>query len=267
MKIVKVQGGLSNQLFCVAFAHSVGVLAGSPVSLDIGGYPRDRYGNDFLLQDLAASLGQMKVSRHPLLGGRILGAAMRRLPVPGYVSESHAPRDTRALERMARRGVYFNGYWQAEAYIARPDRVRRGVRAFLDGRGGAAERRQVLIHYRTYRDEIHPDRRGSPGAAFVRRALEAIEARRGPTDDIVLISDDPDLAMERLGELGRRITPVATGDRDKDMALMLHAGALILSNSSYAWWGGFCGDAEMVIYPKRGDLYHYPLPAARFTCV
>jgi hypothetical protein len=267
VKIVKVQGGLGNQLFCIAFAHSVALLTGEPVTLDVGGFPRDRYGHRFLLHALAERLGGLRVSSHPLLAGRVAGAVMRKAPLPGYVSEPSPPTDPGALHRLARGGWYFNGYWQAQAYMARPDLLRREVRAFLDGRGVAPERRGVVIHYRTYGDEIRPDRRGAPGPDYVSRALAAIAARGGPIDDVVLISDDPAVAMRRLGPIGHPITAVGAGDPDADMALMLRADALVLSNSSFSWWGGFCGDAETVIYPTRGDLFHYPTPAERFVCV
>ncbi len=192
---------------------------------------------------------------------------MRRLPWPGYVVEGAAPRKSRALERLATRGWYFNGYWQAETFIAQPDAVRRHVRDFLDTRSAAPARHDVLIHYRTYKDEIHPHRRGAPGSDFIRRALAAIDRRGGAIGEVALISDDPALAMERLSQIGQPITPLATGSADADMALMLRARALILSNSSFSWWGGFCGDAKTVIYPVRGDQYHYPTPASRFICL
>ncbi|HZL00559.1 MAG TPA: hypothetical protein VFC47_11735 [Caulobacteraceae bacterium] len=266
MKIVAVQGGLGNQLFCLGFAHSLLALSGDEVALDVGGYPRDRYGHAFLLGELAATMG-MSISTRRRAGRRLFAAAARRLPVPGHVAEGAPPTDAAALARMSRRGVYFSGYWQDEHYIIQPEAVRREVRAFLDRRAGVARQHDLLIHYRTYKDELRVSRRGEPGPGFVQRALEAIEDRRGPVADIVLISDDPALAIERLGDLRRRITSVGAGDAAADMGLMLHARSLILGNSSFSWWGGYCGDADTVIYPTRGGLYHYPTPASRFICV
>lgn len=192
---------------------------------------------------------------------------MGALPSGLWIREGAAPADPEALEAMARRGAYFDGYWQNEAYIAGPEAVRASVRQFLEARGGPAARHQVVIHYRTYEDEIRPERRGTPDAGYVQRAIEAIEASGGGIDDIALVSDHPGVAMERLGAVAHRVTPVGGTDAFGDMAVLLRARALILGNSSFSWWAGFCGDAATVIYPRRGGLYHYPAPADRFTVI
>ncbi|MGI9170595.1 MAG: hypothetical protein ACR2FH_10565, partial [Caulobacteraceae bacterium] len=158
-----------------------------------------------------------------------------------------------------------DGYWQNEAYMAEPAAIRGHVRASLKARGGPAVAHEVVIHCRSYREEPHPGRRGGPDTAFYRRAVEAIEARRGPPADIALVCDDPDLALERLGALACRVIVVRGADGFADMATLLAARSLIAANSSFSWWGAFCGDAETVIYPQPDGLFHYPVPAARFT--
>lgn len=266
MKIVKIQGGLGNQLFGLAFAHSIATLTAERVRLDVGGFSRDRYGHRFMLGDLAAGLG-LDLTRPPILSRRFVGAAMGALPSGPWIREGAAPGDLKALQAIARRGVYFDGYWQNEAYIARPETIRAAVRDFLEARGGPAASHQVVIHYRTYEDEIRPERRGAADAGYVQRAIEAIEASGGGADDIALVSDRPDVAMERLGAVARRVTPVGGGDAFGDMALLLAADSLILGNSSFSWWAGFCGGADVVVYPRRGDFHHYPAPADRFTVI
>jgi hypothetical protein len=212
-------------------------------------------------------MGRLVPARHPLRGDRRIGAVMRRLAIGGHVGEGQPPVDLAALRRLAERGAYFDGYWQNEAYMAQPDVVRAHVRAFLDAQATTSQTPDLLIHYRTYRDEIRPARRGTPEADFFRRALAAVESRIGAVAEIALISDDPGLALARLGDLGRTVRPIVGGDAWTDMALMLGARTLIATNSSFSWWGGLCGDAEMVVYPTRGGLYHYPAPARRFLCL
>ncbi len=266
MKAIRIRGGLGNQLFGLAFAHSVATLAGGPVALDVSGFARDRYGNAFMLDDLAARLG-FQIGRHPIFGSRLVGAAMGALAGTFWVGEAATPPDREGLTAMARRGRYFDGYWQNEAYIAEPQGVREALRTFLEERGGPTERHDILIHYRTYADEIRPERRGTPGADYFEHAIERVEATGGVAADIGLVSDNLDLAMQRLGAAARRVTPLAGGGVFGDMALMLKARSLILGNSSFSWWGGFCGDAEYVIFPRRDGVYHYPAPASRFILI
>ncbi|MGI9170401.1 MAG: hypothetical protein ACR2FH_09530 [Caulobacteraceae bacterium] len=264
MKTVRLRGGLSNQLFGLAFAHSVGILSGAPVQLEVSGFDRDRHGRRFLLGALAARLG-LAVGHRPISSHRLVAAAMAVAPWGPWVRERHPPPRLRGLREMARRGATFDGYWQNEAYMAEPAAIRRPIRAFLEARGGPALAHEVVIHCRSYAEEPRPDRREGPDAAFYRRAMAAIEARHGPTGDIGLVCDDPDLARERLGALGRRVTVLRGADAFADMTILLKARSLILANSSFSWWGGFCGEAETVIYPRRVGLFHYPIPAARFT--
>jgi len=212
-------------------------------------------------------MGGLALSSRPVLADRRVGAVLRRLPLNAYVGEGAPPGGLAALKRIAERGAYFDGYWQNEAYMAEPEILRAQVRAFLDGQAPPAPSHDLLIHYRTYKDEVRPVRRGTPSGDFFQQALATVEAKIGRVGEIALISDDPALAVERLGDLGRRVIPVVGGSAQADMALMLAARSLIATNSSFSWWGGFCGDAGMVIYPRREGLYHYPIPARRFIVV
>jgi hypothetical protein len=280
VKTVKIQGGLGNQLFGLAFARSVVKLSGEAAALDMGAYRADRYGRIFDLADLAMSLGLGPCVRRPLLAGRIVGAVARRIAPPGYVAEGAPPADEAALAGMIARGRYFDGYWQHEAYIAGAPGLIAAIRdvvfrrAAAAARAGPAERagalspaREVVIHYRTYKEERRPGARGVPDSGYVRAALAHVDERLGPGAPLWLVSDDPGLALARLGNVGRPIGVLAGGGAWEDMAVLMRARALILTNSSFSWWGGFCGDAEVVTYPRRDGLFHYPIPAARFACL
>ena len=267
MKTVKMQGGLGNQLFCLAFAHSVARIARSAVALDLSAFGADRHGRAFDLRDLALSVGDFHFVERPLMSARVTTALMRALPLPGYVSETRPPETPLELAALIACGDYFNGYWQDERYVADPDAFIEHTRRFAFERAAAAPARAVVIHYRTYKEEVRPENRRVPGGAYFREALARIEVRMGPQTEILLVSDDPILAMERIGDIGRPIRPVTGGGTWDDMALLMRARALILSNSSFSWWGGFCGEAELTIYPRRDGFFHYPAPAARFLCL
>ncbi|MHB8530088.1 MAG: O-fucosyltransferase family protein [Caulobacteraceae bacterium] len=266
MKTVKIQGGFGNQLFCLALAHSLSLVGGEGAHIDIAAFASDPYGRAFALADLARTLG-LGLVRRPWMAHRLTGALARRLPLPFQVREGPPPRGRRDLERLAARGGYFDGYWQDERWIADPARFIAAVRDFVIARTGDQPRHELVIHYRSYKEERRPERRTTPPPDFHERALAAVEGRLGRVDKIALVSDDLDLALARLGPLSSRAQPVRGGDAFSDLALMMNARSLILGNSSFSWWGGFCGEAEMVIYPAREGLFHYPAPAARFDVV
>jgi hypothetical protein len=265
-----MQGGIGNQLFCLAFAHSVARLSDEPVAIDLAAFGSDRYGHAFDLEELALDLADIRLVDRGLMGARLTTALMRAAPLAGaarlagYVSGGEPPADAAALAALIARGRYFNGYWQNEAYIARSEEFVARARALAFRRAGPTARREVVIHYRTYKEEIRARARRTPGAGYVRAALARIEAALGRPAEVCLVSDDPALALGTLGEVGREITVVASTGPWDDMALLMNARALVLTNSSFSWWGGFCGEAEVAVYPRADGFFHYPTPAARF---
>jgi hypothetical protein len=80
-----------------------------------------------------------------------------------------------------------------------------------------------------------------------------------------VVSDDPDLALQRLADIGAPVQALGVGGPWDDLALMVGAHNLILTNSSFSWWGGVCSDATRIFYPKDRGFTHYPWPARRFV--
>lgn len=265
MKTVKIQGGLGNQLFGLAFARTVAIGSQRPVALDLSSYERDRYGRGFELAEFARSLGAFVPSHRPLAGSPIAHATARFLPTPGFVVERRRPRSEAELRALVKKGDFFSGYWQDEAYMLDAARLRLQIRRLFETLGRHAPGDLVAIHYRTYKEERRRRARRTPPGRFFVEALERIEADSGPVREVALISDDVALARRRLGDLGRPIVEVAQPDAWADLALMVRARALILTNSSFSWWGGFCSGAKTVIYPRPDGYVHYPRPSERFV--
>lgn len=267
MKTIKIQGGIGNQLFGLALAHSATLASREPVALDLAAYASDRYGHTFVLEDLTRDLGNFRRVHRPVMGARLTTALTRAIPLPGYVSEGAPPGDRAALAALIAKGSYFNGYWQNEAYIAAPEVLAARTREVVFRRAGPSAARDIVIHYRTYKDEIRLRARRTPGADYVRAALAHIESTLGQPAEVALVSDDPALALRILGDVGRTITVAASADPWDDLAHLMSAQALVLTNSSFSWWGGFCGPAKVVVYPRPDGFFHYPMPAARFVCL
>lgn len=264
MRTVKIQGGLGNQLFGLAFAHSIASVTGERVGLDLASYGADRYGRSFDLRDMAERLDAFAPAHAPWRASRAASWLARRLPVPGMAPEGAAPPSRAALEAFARRPAYFDGYWQNEAFIAEPAAFATAVRAEIARRGRPADGADVVIHFRTYREEVRADRGATPAPDYFRRCLAELVSRGARVGAVRLISDDPALAMLRIGDIGAPVAPLTGGSPWDDMATLMAAPRLILTNSSFSWWGGYCGVAQTVFYPRREGLFHYPAPAARF---
>jgi hypothetical protein len=262
-KTVRVHGGLGNQLFCLAFARSVALLSGAPVALDVASYAADSYGRHFDLTEFARDLGDLQIVRRPWLGSRPRRLLGRLIRTGTYVVEGTAPAGAAALGAMVQGGGYFDGYWQNEAFILDLEGFRNAFRREIARRVTAKGPLSTVIHYRTYKEERSPRARATPGPDFFRRALRRIAAERLP-GDVFLVSDDPDLALARLGDIGTPVQALRGGGPWDDMAIMVAAQNLILTNSSFSWWGGICADAAKIFYPANQGFAHYPWPASRF---
>lgn len=266
MRIVKVQGGIGNQFFCLAMAHSLACLTGETVGLDVGAFRTDRYGHRFELGPLAKDLPGLSIVPPGLIGSRIGAVLAKGLGGPGVIGDRLPPANRSAFERLADRGRWFIGYWQDEAWIAEPDAFIAAARRFLNARAPLARAHQLAVHYRSYADETRADRRGAPAGEFFRAAYAKGREAGIAGDDIVLISDRPDLAAMRIAGAFAP-TLIQKSDKYADLATLAAAETLILTNSSFSWWGGYLSKARLIAYPRRGELFHYPAPAGKFTVV
>lgn len=260
---VKIQGGLGNQLFCLAFAHAMALRGGLPVELGVSIARHDAYGNRFELADLANRLGGFPQHADAFSQGRIGGRLAQLSPFIRTMREPVAvPADIAAFT--APDGLYV-GYWQDERWFADASDYVPAARDFILDRGDA-EVHPLVIHYRSYRDETRPERRGTPERAFFQAAYDQVVARVGRPARVVLVSDDPALALVRIDGAIPAITVQSAG-KYGDMATLMRAQNLIVSNSSFSWWGAYLSEAANVFYPRRDGLFHYAAPAYRFTVI
>ncbi len=264
MRTVRIHGGLGNQLFCLAFADSVAQLCGASVGLDLTSYGGDPYSRLFLMKEFVDGRAGLVWTPSPLMGSRLSRAVRLLIPLPGFVSERRRDGDRLALETIAARHGYFDGYWQNEAYIKDPVEFAAAVRAFVLARADAPPAADLVIHFRTYKEERRASARRTPGTDYFRRALAALGETGERPRRALLLSDDPDLARSRIGDIGLEIVTPEGNHVWRDMGYLMRARRLILTNSSFSWWGGFCNPDAEVTYPARNDLHHYPAPAGRF---
>ncbi len=91
---------------------------------------------------------------------------------------------------------------------------------------------------------------GMDQVAYIRAAISRTAALSGPLSRIVVISDGLDWCRERLGPvLGLHGEVVyKDGDLFHDLRAVVHARRLIITNSTFSYWGGYIGDE---LHPGR----------------
>jgi hypothetical protein len=269
LTVVRVYGGLGNQLFQYATGRRVAVANDSALKLDLGWFAGNtdrRYAlAPFRIaaapatrDDISLFLGRRPQDRLRRQWARlVLGARPRRV----------RPRSTRFEPSiLALRGcVYLDGYWQSERYfsdIRRLIREELTVKTELAGRNAAvaAEIRSthaVSVHVRRGDYVSRPETAAVHGTCPLDYydAAAARVVRSVPDARFFVFSDEPAWAAENL-RLARAMTVVdhnGPGSEHEDLRLMTLCRHHIIANSSFSWWGAWLCDHpdKTVIAPKR----------------
>lgn len=246
--IVRLNGGLGNQMFQYAFGRSVSSVRMEPLFFEpcALGWGLDR----------AYSLSAFKVDVNWANG----------MDGPAYV-ERRFQYDPHVYN--APFGSFFQGYWQTEKYF-----YHRIVRAELSLRNPIGEESQrvaekilrgpsAFVHVRRT-DYLRPRTvayHGTLGMDYYTAAMSHVRERE-PEVRFFIFSDDPDWCRSAFPN-GTVVGHNGWGNGDRgpsaeheDLYLMSLCNHAIISNSSFGWWGAWLGDEEsrrprIVVGPER----------------
>lgn len=271
--VVKLFGGLGNQMFQYAAGRAAALRSGSELVLDVSW---------FTTQDLRGyALGHLPINARTLDSGelavRIPGAwtgsgrlerlrsavAARGRGMRLLVEHTPGVLDDRITS--ARDHTYLVGYWQSERYFAAAaDQVRSELTANTPLAAGPAAvageivgRAGVSLHVRRgdYTDcPVVAQPHGACSPDYYRRAMEAMDNTLGePT--YFAFSDDPEWVAANLQHPRLQVVSSADstwGGATTDLRLMSLCHAHIISNSTFGWWGAWLATAGgPVIGPAR----------------
>lgn len=268
--IVRLAGGLGNQLFQYSAGRAVSQRLAIPLKLDLSavrlGHKR-RYRLDHFnieakpttrdeLSSLVSSSGGL--GRLYRWAQRFLPTRRRRIFVEGPTGY-----DPRIL-KVGRR-VYLVGYWQREEYFSpienllrreltvrsEPDARNRDMLALID------RTQSVSVHVRRgdyVSDPVAHTYHGLCPLSYYDAAIKAM-AERVPQLHLFVFSDDMEWTRRNL-----RYTCATTFVRHngvekdyEDLRLMARCKHHIIANSSFSWWGAWLSPytSKIVIAPKR----------------
>lgn len=262
MKVVRINGGLGNQMFQYAFARRLESVHPGEVGLDISSYGIDPAHNGYEL----ARLFEIGIPEAPLQLTRSLSTSpdgiLNRLRRKYLTKRSHViDRQFRYQpELLALSGdCYFDGYWQSEKYFAPLEaEIRRDFSFRLPL---AARNLEVLATLPRPIASVHV-RRGDflkyPNLAictpaYYEKAVTAAAADGAKS--ILVFSDDIEYCRTeiKLGSLPMRYVDWNRGDESwQDMAMMSGCDIHVIANSSFSWWGAWLDakPGKRVIAPK-----------------
>lgn len=118
-------------------------------------------------------------------------------------------------------------------------------RMLLEGQMVVNVRRGDYFSVDAHRDEFGMDQK-----EYVRLAIRESIRAHGRPEGFVVISDGLDWCRTELGGILSEIAPTVYKDGDiaHDIAVIVHAPRLLITNSTFSYWGGYIGD---VLQPGR----------------
>jgi hypothetical protein len=288
MVIIKLQGGLGNQLFQFAMGRAIASANRAALQFDVSwfeGQQRevnfDAHRRAFLLDNFAVSGDIARVSEvsdalrlwkidAPVWCMRIAGLLGARFT--RHVREQSMRFDIRAAS--AAPPICLEGYWQSERYF-------RGIRPVLlrELRPRVAEvSRQAEARVQDFRAAGRPlvsvhVRRGDIAHAHESLKMPSmvglellskdyyLEAMRsfGPNVSYVVCSDD--LAWCRENLTGERVYFFGGNSPIDDFEVLRRCDHHIIANSTFSWWAAWLNESEgkRVVAPKKWFTSDFPL--------
>lgn len=267
MVIVRLKGGLGNQMFQYAAGRRLAHATGGELKLDASGYENNKtrsYGlGAFNIIEAFASKEDMpagiKFAWLPRKGpgGPLSKKTVRR------VEERHFHFDPGVLSLPD--GVYLDGYWQSEKYFSD---IRAVIRKEFTVKAPQAGRNReiaasigscvsVSVHVR--RGDYISDPKTSRlhdvcGLDYYRRAIDLMAEKAG-NPRFFIFSDDPEWVRKNMNVPypAEFVDFNGPDNACEDLRLMSQCSHNIIANSSLSWWGAWLNPnpGKIVLAPER----------------
>jgi hypothetical protein len=273
--IVRILGGLGNQMFQYALGRAIAHRAGASLLLDTNviehapqATPRCYDLDIFKLQPTFAT--RANVSRYHSHGAGLVGKVVHRLRGASGASEIlHQYKfgfQPAVLD--LRPPLYVTGYWQSFRYLTeieeglrRDFEFRDALPASVADHANAISRKgSVCLHVRRgdYLEPRYSNFIGPCDIDYYRRAVARVY-QLVDRPEFFIFSDDLDwcrVNFDWLGSAARFMeytAPAGFKVQASDLQLMTRAEYFIIANSTFSWWAAWLAGkrAKLVIAPKE----------------
>lgn len=275
MKIVRIHGGLGNQIFCYAFALYLFHERNAKVSLDVvSGFKGDFYKRAYKLDNFHISLHQTNDKQvrkfNKILQSKILRTLDRVRKRIGYnliyFEKSHLEKEDIQIKNE----IYFSGYWQSYKYskdiIQRLKEELKPKRdlfnSTLNNLANKIEsQNSVSVHVRY--PHAYSDNKVSKKALEKFNILKqdyyssAFELLRSKFEGITfyIFSDNIPYAKQLLGDFSD-LNYVQGNNEIQDFWLFQHSRHFVIANSTFSWWCARLGEKQNSTIICPGKWYY-----------
>ncbi|MFN3076457.1 MAG: alpha-1,2-fucosyltransferase [Alphaproteobacteria bacterium] len=272
MIIIRLSGGLGNQMFQYALGRRLALERRVPLALDIEGFATDalrtyRLNHFRISATIATRADYRRVVPWPAF---LRGRFERLWPISRRRILQERQFSFMPSILACGRSAYLAGYWQTERYFDTIPEVIRSDFRLLEpmaaSRQALAARMRdgvsVSVHVRRgdyVADPVVRTVHGTCSPEWYERTMEKMAASltmgQGRTPTFFVFSDDPDWARENLPSRWPThfVPPDSDGREFEDLHLMAQCHHHITANSSFSWWGAWLNPdpRKQVMVPAR----------------
>ena len=269
--IVRIKGGLGNQLFCYAAARRLSLVSNAELVIDdTSGFLRDRmfrrnYSLDHFNIEARKSTPSERLEPFERYRRALIKLSSRLMPFQrrNYIEQDGNYFDFRLLQTKISGTVYLDGLWQSEDYfkdyanIIRKDLI---ISPPIDQQNIYMAKKilsytnSVAIHVRFFSDKEESEMQNFSSEYFNQAFLYLKSKLQNP--HFFLFSNKPNQAVEALPFLHGCCTVISNNFDDKmayaDLWMMGKCRHLVTHNSTFSWWAAWLGEVNggLIIAPQ-----------------
>lgn len=270
MIIVKLMGGLGNQLFQYAFARNIAITNELEVKLDVySGFNKDYYNRKYELNYFCTKECIVRKDEVPkfvfenteekTLIGKFKRTINKVINTTGYklVTDMNYNIDTVLDKKL---NYYFNGYWQSEKYLTNiSENIKKELKIkqkYLTTNAlerEIEETESVALHFRNYSIHNAKDSKiySLCDEKYYKGAIEYINSKLS-NYKVFVFSDDLRKAKEIIKGNSKLVFVENVPSAINEFYLMSHCKHQIIANSTFSWWSAWLNGNinKIVIYPN-----------------
>jgi len=273
--IVRIKGGLGNQLFCYAAARRLSLVNDIELVIDdVTGFVRDdTYRRKYMLDHFSIPCRKATAweRKEPFERARRalskLFARHRPYEARTYIEQEMPEFDNRLMSLQPKNTLYLDGLWQDERYFLD---IAETIRSELTFRVSPTEKDQqlskrisecqsVALHVRWFDSPNKTSSQRNLTSMYYQEAITEMEERL-TSPHYFLFSDNIYAALQKISIPQDRLTCL---DYDKsnertivDMWLMHQCKHFIMANSTFSWWGAWLGRSNNGIIVMPDNVPH-----------
>ena len=251
--IVKLQGGIGNQFFQIAFGEYMSSGKFGKISYTADSYITDTYGRKCVADSLIDGLEiTSKDDLHKDVAVSLKESALNSLlcQMLNYFMQENSI-DTCVLD----------GYWQDARYVSQASisLLRLALKKyFIKNSNNSVDsvfnaincsRNAIAVHIRRHDYKHH----GVCVEEYYTGVLLWLQSNYLDSE-IFVFTDEPNYTGYFLNECNIKHKIVNSGDDLIDLQLMANCRMHVIANSSYSWWGAILSDSKGTIYPLPWSL-------------